>query len=246
MRVEPNLRHFGVKGMKWGVRKQKDAINSRTRIIKKGTVIQNIAPNENRDQNRHMYAAYTPYDKSSYINMMGNIMYDESYKHEFIVKKDIKIPSDRHLVETFVKITKENPKQVAKDMTEAYNEVHIFSQKSEKYFNKKVSKISEKNTKRGEKLTKEYLTLLASNKTEASRANFFGTLLKEGFDGISDVNDRDSILGTQDPLIIIKPSKVLGKVSCVKLTDKDLQNYWKLSGDEQYMTTQTVLKYVQQ
>lgn len=36
------LEHYGVKGMKWGIRKQKDAINSNRRTIKSGTELQTI------------------------------------------------------------------------------------------------------------------------------------------------------------------------------------------------------------
>lgn len=37
------LEHFGVTGMKWGVRKQKDKINSKDRTLKKGTELQNVS-----------------------------------------------------------------------------------------------------------------------------------------------------------------------------------------------------------
>jgi hypothetical protein len=193
-----------------------------------------------------MYAAYTPYDKAMYIDTMGNFMYlGKGYKNEFVVKKDIRVPSDKQLVDNFIKVAKNNPERVSKDMSLAYNELHWFARKSEKQFYKKISDVSDTDIKKGEKLSKEYISLLVSDKTKASRSLFFGNLIREGFDAMSDVNDRDPNAGTQDPLIIFNPSKVLGGVKSVKLTNKDLDYYWKLSSDEKFLKTKDDLSNVQ-
>lgn len=222
------LQHFGTKGMKWGVRKQKDQINSKSRSIKTGTTIQNISSRELTKPDRHMYAAYTSYDKTKYGDMMGNAMYDgKGYKNEFVVKKDIRVPSDRQLVETFVSMAKSNPKQVSKDMSAAYNNNRILFEKSAKHFEKKISKIKDADSKRGEALTKQFISEMVNDKAKRSRAEFFGALAKKGFDAMSDTNDRDGVSNTQDPLIIFNPTRTLGEAKSVKLTRSDLKNYAK-------------------
>lgn len=230
-KIEEFLKHFGTKGMKWGVRKAKDEINSTSRTIKKGTTIQNITSRKfDEKSTRHMYAAYTSYDKTAYTDMMGNYMYNEKgFKNEFKVKKDIKIPSDKELVDTFTAIVKNNPKLIAKEMTNAYNELSIFSSKKVKHFEKKLSQVDGSNIKKGEKLTQQYVSLMVSDKAAKSRAELFGGLIKKGYDGMSDINDRNPNAGAQDPLIIFKPAKTLGKVKSVKLEKAELDSLVKLT-----------------
>lgn len=239
------LQHFGVKGMKWGVRKKKDEINSHTRTIKKGTTIQNISSRKLENNGRHMYGAYTSYDKDSYVDLMGNWMYGKtSFKNNFVVKKDIKLASDRELVKTFVSLVKKNPEKVAEDMANAHNDVSILLKKSEKHFAKKLSKITDEDSKRGEQLTKQYITLMVSDKSSQTRAEFLGSLIKKGYDGMSDANDRDS--GAQDPLIIFKPSKSLGLVKSVQLTNDELEKYYRMTNfDSEFQKKRDDLKEVQ-
>jgi hypothetical protein len=223
--LEEILQHFGTKGMKWGVHKKKDELNSRDRVIKKGTEIQNISSGDLTNKKRHMYASYTSFDKESYVTVM-NFMYNgKVQKNEFTVKKDIKIPSDKKLVEEFTALAKKNPQAVSEDMANAYNYVHRFSKKSAKHFEKKLSKIDDKHTKRGEKATKEFIKLMVSDDAARTRGAFFGSLMKQGYDGMSDVNDRDG--GAQDPLIIFNTSKNLKTNKSVKLTPEELQKYYE-------------------
>jgi hypothetical protein len=226
--LEEVLQHFGTKGMHWGVRKAKDELNNKERVIKNGTTIQNISSRELTKPDRHMYAAYTSYDKTKYGDMMGNAMYDgKGYKNEFVVKKDIRVPSDKQLVETFVAMAKSNPKQVSRDMAAAYNNNRILFEKSAKHFEKKISKIKDADSKKGEALTKQFISEMVNDKAKKSRADFFGALMKKGFDAMSDTNDRDGISNTQDPLIIFNTTRTLGEAKSVKLTKDDLNRYAK-------------------
>ena len=243
MADEDFLEHFGVKGMKWGVRKEKDLINSHSRIIKKGTNVQNITSQKFVKMNRHLYAAYTPYDKTRYTHMMGTNGYEgEAYKNDFVVKRDIKLPSDKQIVNAFVKTVKSNPEKVARDMTVAQKNLYQYSLKNKKYFDREISKISNDDVKTGEKLTKQYIDLIYSNDTKISRDLFFGNLIREGFDGMSDAHDRE--FGLQDPLIIFNPSNVLGEVKSVKLTSQDLEYYQNLNDDEAFIKSRTDLSNI--
>ena len=224
------LEHFGVKGMKWGRRKKVDAINSVRRTIKKGTEIQNITSKKYQNNGRHMYGAYTSYDKNMYGDMMGNFMYDgKAFKNMFEVKTDIKIPSDKDLVDSFLKIAKENPKQVAKDMAAAHNAQAMLLNVSPKKYEKLINKATIGNVKAGEKITAKFIEDLVDDKLTKTRSKFFRSLVDQGFDAMSDTNDRDR--STQDPLIFFNPSKSLEFKSSVKLTAKQLEAYSEMNSN---------------
>jgi len=243
--INNELLHYGVLGMKWGVRKQKDQINSKSRTIKRGTEIQNIS-SRIFDPNRapRLYTAYTDYDKDSYVDLMGNFMYNErGYKNTFIVKKDIRVPSDRQAAEIFAKTVKENPDQVAKDMAKAYNSQHLIATKTANSFKKKFSELDNPESKKTQKLAKEFMsTTVLDKKASTSANNFYANLVKQGFDAISDVNDRDS--GMQDPLIIVN-MKAIKQSGSVKLTRKDLDYYYSYTGTREHTQRRKILSDVQ-
>lgn len=220
------LIHFGVKGMKWGRRRKLDAINSKERVIKRGTELQNISSRKLDIENgRHLYSSYTPYDKTMYGDLMGNWMFDrDAYKNELIVKVDLKIPSDQHLVDAFVKIAKDNPEQVARDMAVAHEATSIFGGASKEEYLKRISKITPEQRAKTEKLASDYISLMVADEAQTSRSMFFSELIKQGYNAMSDVNDRDNN-GAQDPLIIFKPSTSVDLKNSVKLTSKELDLY---------------------
>jgi len=241
------LQHYGVKGMKWGVRKTKDRINSKDRTIKKGTQIVNYTSRKFKEQNRHMYASYTSYDKNHYADMMGNFMYDgKTYKNEFKIKRDIKVPSDKVLTEEFIRLAKQNPKRVASDMSKAYNDLALFTSRTSKHYQKKISKIDPDDIAKGDKITKEFISIMVSNKSARTRSEFFGGLIEKGYSAMSDINDRDPNAGSQDPLIVFNPSKNLGKVKSIPLSSDDLDRYFKQSLSRDHSRSKKDLSSVQQ
>lgn len=156
--------------------------------------------------------------------MMGNFMYNgRGYKNTFMVKKDIKVASDKDIVDAFMKIVKENPEQVAKDMAKAYNENVIFMEKTAKSYQKKINKLNDPESKKARKLAEEFVSnAVLSKKAETSSNNFYAHLVKQGFDALSDINDRKGT--AQDPLIILNMDKI-DKTGSFKLTKEDLKYY---------------------
>lgn len=222
------LEHFGVTGMKWGVRKQKDKINSKDRTLKKGTELQNVSEKTLKlDPKRKLYTSYTDHDKANYINLMGNFQYDEKgIINVLVAKKNLKIASDQALVNEMTRIAKENPKQFSSDMRTAYKAAHFFTGHHTKgHYDRITNKVISEKQSSKEKVTREFISSIVAspeNKTvKKLEDNFFGGLVKKGYDAISDVNDRNGVGSTlQDPLIILQPTKTVSMKSSTALTKK--------------------------
>lgn len=160
--------------------------------------------------------------------MMGNYEYDgRGYKNTFVVKKDIKIASEREAVRTIAEMFKENPKEVSRVMATAYNAVNqpILFSKTQKGFERKMSElVKDPESKKSIKIGRTFVkTIPMTNKASTVANDFYGRMIKKGFDAILDTNDAYGIDPTQDPLIIFNMEK-LGKVNSVKLTKKDLDS----------------------
>ena len=66
-------------------------------------------------------------------------------------------------------------------------------------------------------------TIPMTTKTQSVANDFYGRMVKKGFDAILDTNDAYSKFGaTQDPLIIFNMEK-LGDMKSLKLTKQDLE-----------------------
>ena len=239
-----HLEHFGVKGMKWGVRKDRKSKRAKQgvpepytkdRVLKKGTTYQNISDRKLTDLNSNrgrIFASYTMRDNILYGDIMGNFQYSEkAYRNTIRVKKDIKIASDQHTVDGILEFARSNPKKFATDMAKARRSVKILpSLRRAGHYEKKLSKITDSESQSAHKLAREFITnVTMSKKTQDSAVKFYGSMVKKGYGAIPDFNDRYNFVKAADPLVIISPSNNSTLESSVRLTKKELNDYYNMN-----------------
>lgn len=229
-----DIYHYGVKGMKWGIRKKryKTSYDSDT-VLKKGTIIQNISANKKRALDKGpIYGATTKKDKLSYAGMYAEQLKDwldakSVYKNDFKVVKDIKIPSQKKAVGMFKETFIKDPDGMARCIARAKADISMFG-KIGKTFNMDVeSRVYKKYMNKGEEWlnTKGYEYFnqtIVSDKSTKARNAYFDTLLSKGYNGILDVNDINNSYDSEAPVIVIDPKNSLKEGTTKKLTTKDI------------------------
>lgn len=241
------LFHYGVKGMKWGVRKNKQSKQhvpspyARDRTLRKGSTYQNISRRRLNDLNSgegRIYASYTKRDNLLYGDVMGNFEYSgKAYRNTIRVKKNIKIASDQHTVDGILEFARSNPKKFATDMAKARRAVKILpSLRRAGHYEKKLSKITDSESQSAHKLAREFITnVTMSKETQDSAVKFYGSMVKKGYGAIPDFNDRYNFVKAADPLVIISPANNSTLESSIRLTKKELNDYWKMNLKEPKM-----------
>lgn len=228
------LMHYGVKGMRWGVRKKyynESSMNS-DRIIKKGSEYGNISFGKKRslDSSNSVYV-YGHKDKNTYegayaSDVIRNTIDGSPIKNTLRVNKDIKVASQKHAVDTFVEMYNKDPKGMSRSIARAHAEIDTFN-KIDRIRNYKARKIEKKFSKKGEDWlrTKGYEAFnqgLMSSKETKARDTYYEMLRKKGYGAILDVNDVNSG-SSKDPLIFINAKSDLTNVKHRQLNADEIE-----------------------
>ena len=225
--------HYGVKGMKWGVRK-KYYTSSMTsdRTLTRGSEYQNISRNRARDlsANNPVYTSHTDADNNAYAGRYADGMKflgDTPYSNTLVLNKDIKMPSQEKAAKMFLEMYKQDPKGVSDSIGRAYADLDYLHGIS-KYRDWNANRISKKFRTKGEDwvVHKGYLTFnqtLMSEDKYIARTKYFDSLMKHGYDALLDVNDIQTGYGTKDPIIFINPKSSMSVKKSVPLTNSEIE-----------------------
>jgi len=200
------LQHFGVKGMKWGIRKKDDSKGRQSKlddtdiVIKKGTDIHRLVPEKWLEKEKglkgHAYASYKPEDVQQYRDFAKLFGGGANYVDmNFKVTKDMVSPSAKKRVDEFVKLMDSDPK--ARDaMIKATRNPLTFMPK------KHLDKLD--NPKTAEKAYRKFAYLLVSKRD--LRDPYFKNLEKKGYSMVLDDGDIQGGI-SKAPIIVFDRNK---------------------------------------
>lgn len=194
------LVHYGVLGMKWGVRKKESVINTQkdSFTLTKGQTIHRTTYNLKEDHRGHAFATFKNKDAKGYASRQkilsgGKVTYDMTMK----AKETLISPSKKERVETFIKLMTNDP-IFAKNYETQKQMYQLFKKPGKQ-------KEIEKNVKNLEREYNMFAVSLGGN--ESLRQKYFSELSKKGYNMI--IDDADAAVISNSPIIIFNREKSL-------------------------------------
>lgn len=206
------LAHYGVLGMKWGVRKDRDRppsliakkrnvyskLDTKQETWKKGTTTKRVTANSEKDLAKKSDFSYVS-KGNDYENYRWLGFGDEVIQRK---TSDILIsPSEKERIDIFVDMAKDA--KVSDELAKSLSDIRVVF-KSERKARQDVADLSNKTLNR---LTRGDLSNVLY-KSEAIRNEYFNRLRDKGYNAVVDDSDRLAGISTT-AMIVLDPDKNL-------------------------------------
>lgn len=240
--LEEALVHFGVKGMKWGVRKKAE-LSTERRTIAKGHQLQNVSAGKAVDTSgRRIFASHTAKDnlayRSKYARVLRAISDDETYANTLVTTKKIKVASEKDAYDEFKKLYDKDPAGMTRVLAESQEAlVRSMFGLGEVANLKTVDANFKTYSKKGEDWLEKsgydlFTTASGTNLMRKEVADgYYNALAKRGFDAMIDHTDKKAKLA-DDPIIFLKPKDTVKVTETVPLSVEDIKLAKKLYKQE--------------
>lgn len=233
------LYHHGIKGMKWGVRKDKGYTTSVASngdfVIKKGSNIHRVTGNNNEQHKGYAYASFTKKDVKHYQRSVTSWLSENSKTYENVktfdmtlkVTKDLVAPSEKKKIDAFIKMLDKE------DFIKEINNVYTIDISDGEHKEHRFNKLSQKLQKSGmdENLSNFYSAFcMGLNYSPKLRNDYFDKLAKEGYNMITDT--EDSYLEAHAPIIVFNRGDTLKVLKTSPLPKKYSEEWMALQSNE--------------
>lgn len=222
-----SLIHWGIPGMKWGVRRQ-NRLSNKVVVLKKGQEFHNISSGE-RNIKGTLYTSHTKKDNALYRTKYAaelRIFFGAKNIRDntLVAKKDIKVSSEKVAVESFMKLYKQDPSGMAKHLANVKMQTNFFRALGKFVGIDTTNSLIEKYSHVDSKFLKDKGYDLFDNGLildSPKRNAYFESLIKQGYSAKIDNNDKSSGV-VQEPLIFFKGSSSLKLVKSVDFTEPEI------------------------